>query len=282
LVKTRNFGWVPTVAALVAAVALVSMPGSGQAPEAAKGGKGGGKGGKQRPKGGPVPRTADGHPNFDTHPGVWDTPYVTNMERASQWGGTDVKPPFNAKGKAVYDEHQKTNSAGDPEGYCLPPGVPRMMYTPYPMKMIQLADRMIFIYEGGAHVWREIPIGTKDKLTHPDYDHLNPTYLGDSYGWWEDDTFVIDVVGFNERTWLDFAGHPHGEQLHVVERYKMLDSLTLQYSATITDPEYYTEPWTVTVNIPGNPNKRILEYICQENERDTRHLEQIEKGAKGK
>jgi hypothetical protein len=274
-VKNRIFNW--TAAAIAVSAALAILPGTGQAQEErAPQGKAGfaGKGkGKQRPKGGPIPRLADGKPNFDTHPGVWDVPYVTNMENASRWGGTDVKPPFNAKGKEVYEERVRNNAALDPEGYCLPPGIPRMMYTPYPMKMIQLPDRMYMIYEGGAHVWREIPIGTKEKLTHP--EDPNPTYLGDSYAWWEGDAFVVDVVGFNDRTWLDFSGHPHGEKLHVVERYEMTDSLNLKYSATIEDPEYYTAPWTVTVNIPKNPDKRILEYICQENERDTRHLEEI-------
>ena len=275
--KAKIFGVMTTVAALAASVALMTTPGVGQ--EAAKGG-GKGKFGKQRPKGGPVPRTADGKPNFDVHPGVWDVPYVTNMSKASQWGGTDVNPPFTAKGKEFHDYNIKTNAALDPEGYCLPPGVPRMMYTPYPMKMIQLPDRMYMIYEGGAHVWREIPIGTKDKITHP--ADPNPTYLGDSYGYWDGDTFVVDVVGFNDRTWLDFNGHGHGEKLHVVERYKMTDSLNMEYSATIEDPEFYTAPWTVTVNIPNSPTKRIMEYICQENERDTRHLEEITRQSKGK
>jgi hypothetical protein len=269
-VTKRVAGSVTTAVAVLAALAFVATPGSGQAPEG-KGGKGGKN--KQLPKGGPVPRTADGKPNFDTHPGVWDVRYVTNMSEASKWGGTDVKPPFNAKGKEVYAERVRTNAALDPEGYCLPPGVPRMMYTPYPMKIIQMPNRWVMIYEGGAHVWREIPIGPKEKLAHP--PDPNPTYLGDSYGYWDGDAMVIDVVGFNDRTWLDFSGHPHGEKLHVVERYEMVDSLNMKYTATIEDPEYYTEPWSVSIIVPNSPNKQIMEYICQENERDTRHLEEI-------
>ena len=80
-------------------------------------------------------------------------------------------------------------------------------------------------------------------------------------------------LGFNEPTWLDMNGHPHGEKMHVVERYHYVDSLNMDYSATIEDPEYYTKPWTATVRITNNPNSRIMEYVCQENERDTRHLE---------
>lgn len=277
----KLIGSMTTAVALCAALAIMTTPGQGQEGKG-PGGKGAVKGGfkgKARPKGGPVPRLADGKPNFDVHPGVWDVPYVTDMAKASRWGGKDVDPPFTELGKKIFDERVRTQSAGDPEGYCLPPGVPRMMYTPYPMKIIQLPDRWYMIYEGGAHVWREIPIGPKDKLTHP--EDPNPTYLGDSYGYWDGDDMVIDVVGFNDRTWLDFAGHPHGEKLHVVERYKFVDSLNMEYTATIEDPEYYTAPWTVSVMIPHSPNKRIMEYICQENERDSHRLEKIHNTTKG-
>lgn len=250
------------VFALVSLLPLAGQEGGGKA-----GAKGKGK--QQKQKGGPVSRLPDGKPDFGG-PGVWGTPYVTNMANASQWGGTDVDVPFTPHGKQIYDQRRATESKDDPEGYCLPPGVPRMMYTPYPFEILQLPNRWVFVYEGGAHVWRSIPIGPKEGLTHP--PDPNPTYLGDSYGWWEGDTMVIDVVGFNDRTWLDFFGHPHGEKLHVVERYTRVDSLNLEYSATMEDPEYYSKPWTVTINIPYRPNDHIIEYICQENNRDIQHL----------
>lgn len=76
---------------------------------------------------------------------------------------------------------------------------------------------------------------------------------------------MVDVVGFNDRTWLDSFGHPHGEKLHVVEKYTRVDSLKLEYTATIDDPEYYTKPWTVKTSARYRPNDRLKEYICQEN-----------------
>jgi len=191
-------------------------------------------------------------------PGVWSLPNIPELMPA---GGV----PFNAKGKQVWDERQRTQSASDPERACLPSGVPRIMYMPYSMEFLQLPNRMVIVYEGGTHIFRSIPIGTKAGLKHP--ADPNPTYLGDSYGWWEGDSLMVDVVGFNDRTWLDSAGHPHGEKLHVVEKYTRRDSLNLEYTANIEDPEYYTRPWTVTTSATYRPNDRLKEYICQETAR---------------
>jgi hypothetical protein len=124
---------------------------------------------------------------------------------------------------------------------------------------------VVIVYEGGTHIFRSIPIGTKSGLKHP--ADPNPTYMGDSYGWWEGDSLMVDVVGFNDRTWLDSAGHPHGEKLHVVEKFTRRDSMNLEYTATIEDPEYYTKPWTVTTTAKYRPDDRLKEYICQEQRR---------------
>jgi hypothetical protein len=79
------------------------------------------------------------------------------------------------------------------------------------------------------------------------------------------------VVGFNARTWLELAGHPHGERLHVIEKYSRPDFNTLHYEATIEDPDYYTAPWTVPMNIPWVASQEISEYVC-DNNRDLEHL----------
>jgi hypothetical protein len=257
--------------------------------KAAPAAKGGGKGKAKGPVAGPTPRIGSidvNQPDFGG-PGVWGVPYITNMatqanviegglaapcpEFANGAGGTTPScAPFTERGKTAFAARRKTDSATDPEGFCLPPGIPRMMYTPYPMKMLQEPNMVTFIYEGGAHVWRQVPLAPRGFLSHkPD---PNPTYLGDSYGWWEGDTLVIDTVGFNERTWLDFAGHPHGEKLHVVERYTRLNTLQLEHTATIEDPDFYTQPWTVRINVNYQPANQLLEYICQENEADSKHL----------
>jgi hypothetical protein len=84
-------------------------------------------------------------------------------------------------------------------------------------------------------------------------------------GHWEGDTLVVDVVGFNEGTWIDGYGDPDTEQLHVVERFSRPNLMTLHYQATIEDPGAYTRPWTIAFDINWVPNGEIMEYICPEN-----------------
>jgi hypothetical protein len=235
--------------------------------------------------------------------GVWNVPYITNMaERiieadgktyaeknppafgrgrgrgdaplgggegatgGSGRGGAKSEPqmPFQPWAAAVYNYNSANNSKYDPEGYCLPPGGPRMMATPYPMEIIQLPEqkRIIMVFEGATHIWREIYM---DGRPHPQGDDLNPTYLGHSVGRWEGDTLVVDVVGFNEGTWMDFFGHPHTDMLHVIEKFSRPNKNTLAYEATIDDPGAYTKPFTMRWTINWNPTGELTEYICQEN-----------------
>jgi hypothetical protein len=188
-------------------------------------------------------------------------------------GGAKSEPqvPFQPWAAAVYNYNSKNNSKYDPEGYCLPPGGPRLMATPYPMEIIQLAEqkRIVMVFEGATHIWREIYM---DGRPHPKGDDLNPTYLGHSVGHWEGDTLVVDVVGFNEQTWMDYFGHPHTDMLHVVEKFSRPNKNTLAYEAMFDDPGAYTKPFTVRWNINWNPNGELTEYICQENNKYMQRL----------
>jgi hypothetical protein len=83
---------------------------------------------------------------------------------------------------------------------------------------------------------------------------------------------VVDTVGFNGRTWLDYVGHPGTEKLHVIERYRRPDFNTLSYEATIEDPVAYTKPWTTSLRIYFRPGWDLLEYVCIENNKDLLHL----------
>jgi hypothetical protein len=158
-----------------------------------------------------------------------------------------------------------TQSKDDPEALCLPPGLPREDATPFPFQIYQLPDRLMFLYEGGAHMWRIVYTdGRKHSQDATDY----PSYLGESIGHWEGDTMVVDVTGFNDKSWLDAAGHPHTEQLHVVERYTRTKEDNMHYEATIDDPGTYAKPWTTGWNVKWVPNWELYEYVCQENNKD--------------
>jgi len=224
-------------------------------------------------KAGPTPRLADGHPDLGNGKGSWNPRIIENIAGVGP-GGPNRSPvekivdvPFQPWAKTLYEQRLANLSKDDPEGHCLPPGIPRMMATPFPFQIFQAADRVIFLFEGGAHVWRTI---YTDGRPHP--KDPNPTYLGDSVGHWEGDTLVVDVIGFNDRTWLDQDGHPHSEALHIIEKYTRTDELTLHYEATIDDPKAYTKPWTTSYTIPWQPGVEPYEYICQENNKDLDHL----------
>jgi hypothetical protein len=260
-------------ALVLASVTLGQEPAA--APEGAPRAGRGGRRGANRPPAGPAPRLPDnpfygvnaGKPDFGGK-GMWNVPYIIDMQRqGTAPDGSKVDVPFKLEAQKIFDERTANHSKDDPEGFCLPPGVPRMMYTPYPTQIYQMADRILFIFEGGAHVWRLIWMDGRQHPADP-----NPTYLGDSIGHWDGDTLVVDTVGFNDRTWLDAAGHMHGEKLHVTEKFTRPDSNTLRLEATIDDPDFYTKPWTVVTTSAWAPGQELLEYICQENNRDLQHL----------
>jgi hypothetical protein len=224
-----------------------------------------------RPQAGPTPHLADGKPDFGGN-GVWNPHYTGNMAETKYHGapGVDAKVdvPFLPWAQKLFDERQVSQAKDDPEARCMPAGLPRYMFTPYPFEMIQTGKRVIFLYEGSAHIWRSVPIG--DNLKHP--ADPNPTWMGDSIGRWEGDTLVIDVVGFNDKAWLDQAGHPHTEALHLIERFTRTDALTLKYQVTVDDPKTYSRPWTTSLTIPYLPGGHLMEYICQEDNVDVPHM----------
>lgn len=214
----------------------------------------------------PAPRLADGRPNLgpiEPGKGYW---VPASRRDYSEVLVSHTEIPYQSWAKALAEYRRAQDSRYDPQGYCLPPGGPRLMTTPYPMEILQLPEqrRILMIYEGNAHVFRLIHM---DGREHPSTEVRTPTFMGHSVGHWEGDTLVIDSVGFNEKTWIDMVGDPRTDALHVVERLTRTSLHTLRYEATIDDPGAYTEPWTIAFDVHWDPEGQIQEYICQENNR---------------
>ena len=142
---------------------------------------------------------------------------------------------------------------------CFPPGVPRIYLQPFPMEIVQQANRVLIIYEFD-HLIRQIWMDGRAHLKD-----LPGTWMGDSVGKWEGDTLVVDTTGFNDKTWVDRAGHPHSEDLHVVERLKKTDAKTLQIDISMDDPMAYTKPWGGQLVYTLRPDWNISELICVDN-----------------
>jgi len=208
----------------------------------------------------PTPRTADGKPDLS---GAW----APNAIRQNvNLVATGVQVPFQPWAEKVYQQHKDNISKDDPEARCLPPGVPRMTTTPYPFRIMQTPGLTLIVYEGGAHVWRQIFTDGRPHSEDP-----NPSWLGESIGHWEGDTFVIDTIGLNGKTWLDEEGLPTTESLHVTEKIRRPDFGHLEIENIVDDPKAYTKPWSFTTH-PVMLKGELMEYICQENNRDVEHL----------
>jgi hypothetical protein len=234
-----------------------------------------------------VPLLADGMVNLGPLPGemgVWELTYIENMANTivagrgsagirgrNAWGSAaEPQVPFMPWSAARYNYNVRNEAKYDPESYCLPPGGPRLFTAPYPMQIVQLPDqKRIFIFFEVSHAWREIYM---DGRPHP--SDKNGTWLGHSVGRYEDGgkTLTIDVANFNEGTWLDFAGHPHTNMLHVVEKLTRPTKNQLHYEALIDDPGAYTRPWTVAWDIKWWPGGQLDEYVCEENNKYIRTL----------
>ena len=150
---------------------------------------------------------------------------------------------------------------GDYTGSCLPFGLMRSMNSPDPIQIMQSPKYVALLYE--QNTWFHIiPI---DK---PHHDGATPTWFGDSTGHWDGDTFVVDTVNFNGRTRLDTIGHPHSDALHVIERFTRTDATHIGYEVTIDDPKTFTKPWTNKRTFTLRTDWEIMEYSCEENNKD--------------
>ena len=141
-----------------------------------------------------------------------------------------ARPPFGAHGtfEAVNDPVQK---------YCDPPGITRLYNYPWQFSLVQTPGAVYILYEF-PDLWRPIALNRE----HP--KNPDSTWIGDSIGKYEGDTFVIDTIGFNDKTWIDQVGHPHSDALHLIERFRRLDQNTLELSVTFDDSKAYTKSFT--------------------------------------
>jgi hypothetical protein len=208
---------------------------------------------------GPAPRLADGKPDLS---GLWrpvDVALVEDISLGLKKGETVPLTPAAALTK------KNRQSKDDPEANCLPTGVPRL--APFPWRIVVSPTHMFFLFEGNIHSYRQIFLDGRKHPADPD-----PTWYGHSIGRWEKDTLIIDSIGFNDKFWFDFVGHPHTEKLHTIERYTRPSLGTLNEEVTIDDPGAYTRTFTISSSHRLLLKDELIEYVCNENEKDLRHL----------
>ena len=179
-----------------------------------------------------------------------------------------MNPPYKPEWMAEFDAHRKKVAEtgvndGDPTAGCLPPGMPRMMSVVYPMEILLTPGQVTIITEWMGQIRRVYTDGRK----HP--EDPDATYVGHSIGHWDKDTLVIDTVAMKGDTRIDQTGMKHSDQIHVIERMRLLDPQTLENQLTLEDPVAFTQPWTVSRTFRrAKAGEEMREFVCLENNRN--------------
>jgi hypothetical protein len=235
----------------------------------------------------PAPRTADGKPDFS---GIWK--FVDSPEarpgpapppavKASGLGaripglyqffdiGSTLKEglPFQPWAAALRKQRVERGNKDNPDAHCLPIGLGQLDTHPEPRKIVQTPNLIVMVYEANGGL-RQIFM---DGRPLPGED-AQPWWYGYSTGKWDGDTLVVQTNGFRDDGWLDVEGSPLTEAARVTERFRRVNFGTMEIELTVDDPKAYTRPWTVKVTHHIMLNTDLIEFICQENEKDAPHM----------
>lgn len=179
----------------------------------------------------------------------------------------DIKPeeePLRPEGASILKQREQTPS-DRPMTHCLPIGVPAVTFA-YAFKMVQAPQEIVMLPET-ADPPRQIYTDGRSLPKDP-----APSWMGYSVGRWEGDTLVVETAGFKEKSWLDSFGHPRSESMHITERYRRRDFGHIDLEVTFEDPKYYTKPFRLKAGLTLIPDSDVLEFVCEENEKDLVHM----------
>jgi hypothetical protein len=241
-----------------------------------------------------IPRTADGRPKLDAPAprlngvpdlsGIWQserTP-TSEFERVMGKGFADVQidlydinkymlnvfwglPPDQQPLKPNARDVMKERQGQPKTNLCLPAGLPQSLFV-LMSKMVQTPEEIVMLW-GNGDPTRQIHMDGRGLEKDP-----NPAWTGYSVGRWEADTLVVETNGMNTRADLDAVGHPRSESMRITERYRRRDFGHMDLEITVNDPVYYTRPFSIKTELTLIPDTDMLEYVCNENERDLPHI----------
>jgi len=205
---------------------------------------------------GAAPKMPDGKQNYE---GVWQTPRMADVTKTTRCCIGVPNLPFTEYGKQRWESYDA--SKGDYAGSCLPFGLLRSVGGPHPVQVMQNAKYIAELWE--QNTWFHVtPIGV------PHSQDPSPTWFGESRGKWNGDKLVIDTIAFNGKTRIDTIGHPHSDQLHTIEKFDRTSLGVIDYVITIDDPKTFTKPWDSVRKWFLHPEWEIMEYACEENNKD--------------
>lgn len=227
--------------------------------------------------GGPFERDSAGHPNMQ---GYWTPRLNRSIFSVQGKQGAIVDPtdgmlPYRPQAAAKAKDLQENYMYLETEAHCYQSGVPKVAYQQFGYQIVQTPDYVIQMPEY-AHSYRIIPTDGREHI--PGDVKL---FMGDGVGRWEGDTLIVETTNLNGVPWLDMEGNFTTENMHVVERFTMVNANQIDYEATVTDDTIYTQPWTIRGNLGrhDDPNYELMEFACHEGNRDLQHYPESEGGS---
>jgi hypothetical protein len=271
---------------LVASAALLALLGMSVVPSRLSAQSPTGANAAETRKAGPIRRMADGKPDLSGYymPDAGGANYglekheqdfLTPGGRGVLVDPPDLKLPMQEWARAEQKNRMLPERGyDDPTAHCFVAGIPRSMYTPSPMHILQPPGHLVVLFERMS--WRTIRIDSRQHV--PDAIRL---WQGDSIGRWEGDTLVVDTRNLNGKAWLNEVGEILSHAAQVAERFTPVDADRIDYRATVTDPLVYTRPWTILIPLERQ-NDQLLEAACHEDNQDLQHLKDIRDEARAK
>ena len=224
-----------------------------------------------------VPRTPDGKVDMNAPPrktsygkidlsGFWMPDPQTKFLLSMAADMKDADIPLTPWGRQIYSERIANNGKDHPGVSCLPSGIPEKDNIPDGLKLVQTEDLTLMLHESRT-IYRQIFTDGR-----PLPKDAQPSWMGYSIGHWEGDTFVVETIGQNGRTWLDMKGLPGTESLKVTEKFTRPRVGRMEIVITIDDPKAYTKAWDAKTAWRLLPDTDLIESICEENNRDPAHM----------
>jgi hypothetical protein len=225
--------------------------------------------------GAPTPRTADGKPDLS---GIWE---ADNTNPCPPEGCPDMPSsrefinigarlpgglPYQPWAAELVKKRVADNGKDDPVSNCRPAGALRLLTFPPYRKIVQGPGLVVILSERDV-TFRQLFTDGRALPKDP-----QPSFTGYSSGHWDGDTLVVETIGFHDGMWLDRSGSPMTDAAKLTERFRRVNYGNLEIEVTLDDPKAYTAPWTVTLHQFIVLNTELLEYFCQENEKDQTHL----------
>jgi hypothetical protein len=250
---------------------LGGFGGGGGAGAGAGRGRGAGPAGAAPGAPGAAPAAAPA-PAAAAAPAPAPDPNAVPVSQFFEVAGRGFPLPLQPWAAELKKKRMADNSKDNPDVWCLPIGLMQYHNHPQPRQIVQTPNLTLITYEANYGLRYIYTDGRPAPSNDP-----TPWWFGYSRGWWEgNDTLVVETTNFlgDERAgWLDVNGSPYSDALKMTERFRRPTFGTMQIDITIDDAKAYTKPFTVRVNHRLMVDSEMFEFICNENERSSHHIE---------